>query len=752
MRLGPKIISTTAVILAALLCWLTATIGANIIEDRSGHAVSIALIEGGHDWAEVETDGLQVHIGGTAPSEARRFNALHIAGRIVDAARVVDGTNVQPDKPLTPPDFSIQILRNDEGITLIGLVPASLDRSDMVNEITALADGKEVIDLLQAAHYPVPRGWEAAVHYGMNLLARLPNSKISIAPRRIDITAIARSAKEKAAMERLIEEGKRRRGNQALEVSYQISAPRPVITPFTLRFVIDGAGASFDACSADTPRTRERILAAARKAGLEIAPGREDAACTLGLGVPSTQWADAVTQGIAAVAEFGGGSVTFSDADVTLEALESTDQALFDRVVGALESNLPEVFSLHSIKPEPTTETDGQPDLPPEFSATLSTEGQVQLRGRLNNALVRETVVSFARARFGAEAVYAGARIDESLPDGWPLRVLAALQALAELEDGSAVVKESFISIRGNTGNPEAQAEIARLLSEKLGDGQRFGIDVTYVEALDPVAALPEPEECIAEVNALLAETKISFEPGSHEIAGSAVGVINDIAEVLKSCREVEMKIEIAGHTDSQGREEMNLALSQGRAEAVLEALMARRVLTGGITARGYGESEPIADNDTEEGREINRRIELRLLSAAAETPATSEAGTTTDATEPAVAEPDTTEAGADTPAGPEAAQTVREAPAPETGTGSATEAPPETDTSTDTSTGTATDLPAEGASPVTEESAEDPGAKATRPPRRPGSEAADEAQDTSGATADAPPNQPASDGTEDSQ
>ena len=54
--------------------------------------------------------------------------------------------------------------------------------------------------------------------------------------------------------------------------------------------------------------------------------------------------------------------------------------------------------------------------------------------------------------------------------------------------------------------------------------------------------------------------------------------------------------------------------LSQSRADAVLNALLARRVLTTNLTARGYGESEPIADNGTEEGREANRRIEFKLL------------------------------------------------------------------------------------------------------------------------------------------
>ena len=77
--------------------------------------------------------------------------------------------------------------------------------------------------------------------------------------------------------------------------------------------------------------------------------------------------------------------------------------------------------------------------------------------------------------------------------------------------------------------------------------------------------------------------------------------------------------MEVGGYTGSQGREEMNKALSQRRADAVLSALLARRVLTTNLTAHGYGEENPIADNDTEAGREANRRIEFRLIGASAQ-------------------------------------------------------------------------------------------------------------------------------------
>ncbi len=68
------------------------------------------------------------------------------------------------------------------------------------------------------------------------------------------------------------------------------------------------------------------------------------------------------------------------------------------------------------------------------------------------------------------------------------------------------------------------------------------------------------------------------------------------------------------GFTDSQGRDEMNLSLSQDRAESVLDALRMRRVPVAAFEAVGYGEANPIADNETEEGREANRRIEFSLI------------------------------------------------------------------------------------------------------------------------------------------
>ncbi len=600
-RIGARVVGFTAFVVAACLCYLAAFFAAGLVEARSFDNVRDALRTAGQDWTDVETDGLLVRLSGEAPSEATRFRALTAAASVVDAERVMDLMSVASPLQIADPVFSLEVLRNDDGISLIGLVPAAMEREALIETLSALDPDGQIVDMMEQTAHPVPETWDRAIAFGVVALKLLPRSKISIGARRVAITAITDSPAEKARVEAELA----RRAPAGLRLALDISAPRPVITPFTLRFLIDPQGARFDACSADTERARAQIITAAVAAGLV---GKAD--CTIGMGVPTPDWAAAATMAIAATASLGAASLTMTDADIALIAADSVPQADFDRAVGELESNLPDVFSLHAALTPPPLGVEALAALP-EFSATLSPEGWVQLRGRLTDERAREAVESYARARFGIEEVYAATRLDGDLPRGWPVRVLVALEALAELNSGSVLVRADTLRITGVTGNTETGPLIARMLADRLGEAATFEMAVSYVAALDPATALPSPGECVTVVNGLLKAAKISFEPGSATITSSAAPVISQIAEVMKDCAEVEM--EVAGHTDSQGREEMNLVLSQQRAQAVILALMDRRVLTGMLDAKGYGEARPIADNETEAGREANRRIEFTL-------------------------------------------------------------------------------------------------------------------------------------------
>jgi OOP family OmpA-OmpF porin len=103
----------------------------------------------------------------------------------------------------------------------------------------------------------------------------------------------------------------------------------------------------------------------------------------------------------------------------------------------------------------------------------------------------------------------------------------------------------------------------------------------------------------------------VVFETNSAELKPESIPVLHGAVATLK--RYPELGVEVAGHTDSRGSDAYNLDLSARRAATVLKFLQDGGV-TNNVTSRGYGERQPIASNNTEDGRQQNRRVVLRVL------------------------------------------------------------------------------------------------------------------------------------------
>jgi outer membrane protein OmpA-like peptidoglycan-associated protein len=89
-----------------------------------------------------------------------------------------------------------------------------------------------------------------------------------------------------------------------------------------------------------------------------------------------------------------------------------------------------------------------------------------------------------------------------------------------------------------------------------------------------------------------------------------------ELARVLAVLKQnPSMKIEISGHTDNKGSAAYNLKLSEARAKSVVDFLVSAGIDKNRLTYTGLGFSEPVASNDTEEGRQLNRRIEFKITS-----------------------------------------------------------------------------------------------------------------------------------------
>jgi OOP family OmpA-OmpF porin len=601
MRFLSVTISAAAFLIAGFAAYFMAGVTVAWIEDISAKAVEKRLVIEGFNWAIVQTDGLEVILEGEAPSEARRFNALAAAGAVVEAARVIDNFTIQDKAPLTAPKFSVEILRNDTSISIIGLIPTSSGKKGLVKRISTIAGDLPVANFLETADYPVPKNWPSAISFSLLALERLERSKISVGQGWVKIEAIGNSLEQKAKLRAELV----RRTPANIKSQILISAPRSVITPFTLRFRINQQKSLFDACSAGSTDDANLILNAAKNSGFKGTRG-----CRQGLGSPSPQWGYAAALAIKALAKIGQGSVAISDADVSLTAIAGTDPILFERITRQLESELPDVFVLQKMLLAETDDKEGQE--PPLMVATLSPEGQVQVRGPVLDALAQSTLKSFSYATFGTKEVLLATKVRETLPAGWSVRTMVSLAALGKLNSGIAEVSPNLISISGLTGDKATSTKISQILLDRLGNSALFELDVTYLEELDPLARLLDKNECLQEVTNLVKSNKITFEPSSTTLDTNSQKTIAAIAEVLSRCAEVQ--IEIGGHTDSQGREEMNLNLSQSRADSVLNALRSEKVKMKTLTSIGYGETTPIEDNKTEEGREANRRIEFRLI------------------------------------------------------------------------------------------------------------------------------------------
>lgn len=114
----------------------------------------------------------------------------------------------------------------------------------------------------------------------------------------------------------------------------------------------------------------------------------------------------------------------------------------------------------------------------------------------------------------------------------------------------------------------------------------------------------------------LIMPGNITFATGSSNINSGFYDVLNSVALVLKEFDQTI--VVVSGHTDSVGKESYNQTLSENRAQSVANYLLGREILSDRFEVIGFGESQPVADNSTPEGREQNRRVEITLLPVAA--------------------------------------------------------------------------------------------------------------------------------------
>jgi OOP family OmpA-OmpF porin len=140
-------------------------------------------------------------------------------------------------------------------------------------------------------------------------------------------------------------------------------------------------------------------------------------------------------------------------------------------------------------------------------------------------------------------------------------------------------------------------------------------LEAARIETMQRLAAAESgtiaPEACETRFSVISAARAIFFKSGSAEIDKASEPILDSVADIAKRCAAV--RIEVTGHTDSVGSRESNRQLSEQRAHSVAVYLTQRGIVSGRIDTMGYGDTKPLAANDTEANSARNRRIEFRV-------------------------------------------------------------------------------------------------------------------------------------------
>lgn len=241
--------------------------------------------------------------------------------------------------------------------------------------------------------------------------------------------------------------------------------------------------------------------------------------------------------------------------------------------------------------------------------------GRLVLSGAAPSQYARAVLLSIAAEMFPSLERIDDMRVAGGAPSPAFTDVAGdALRRLSGLPQGEARIVDTQIVFIGDGPQAAVDALRAAFAEPPPPFRARFavtvdGLDVAHPELQGLNLAAADAETCERAFDRLMERNVIQFAQGSAAIDPSSRDVLDSLASVAVRCDR--FSIEVAGHTDNQGARDMNMELSQRRADAVAAYLVSQGVSRSRLSARGYGPDRPRAGNMTAGGQAANRRIEF---------------------------------------------------------------------------------------------------------------------------------------------
>jgi OmpA-OmpF porin, OOP family len=231
----------------------------------------------------------------------------------------------------------------------------------------------------------------------------------------------------------------------------------------------------------------------------------------------------------------------------------------------------------------------------------------VTLNGYVPDNSVHAALIEATRRKFLNEKIVDNLKASVGAPAGFANAVVAALGALSRLSTGSLTISDREVKLSGDAFYDVAADEIRSGLGSELPQGWRVNSEIST----RPPASAVDATVCQQLFAELLAIGKIRFMSGQASIDADSRGLMDRLVEIALRCPTASL--EIGGHTDTDGDEDSNMKLSERRAQAVLEYMLRAGLPADRLHAVGFGQTAPVASNDTAEGKAQNRRIEFMV-------------------------------------------------------------------------------------------------------------------------------------------
>ncbi len=479
-------------------------------------------------------------------------------------------------------------------VVLAGFVPNDVVRESLVAAVKATLPDVPVDDRMAIASGDPP-GFADAAAFAITALDRLSRGGVTLDGLKLDVAGEAKSVDDyEAALASL--GGSLPEGMQVVDTEITPAAVSPYFWKGERadgRVVLTGYVPS--------PQNRAEVTALAQSlfAGDAIEQHVRVAA-----GEPRMDWLGGIKFALGQLARLSHGSVELGDKTYAV-AGEAVSSDAFRVLTGANGRTLPASLTLKQAEIVP-------PHVSPyRFTAERQGTGIV-LGGDVASEAERQQIIDAARQKFGAAAVEDRLVFASGAPEGFATASEAVVQALSRLSGGRATIVDGAVTVAGYTYYPAAAGMVGDELKSGLPDGFTVAADTIASRQDDqPVTA----NQCRDLMQAVLKVGGIGFDGGKATLTEDSEGILDRASAVIARCPDAG--VEVGAHSDSDGSTTRNRDLTQTRAESIVEYLVTAGVKRERLTAVGYGEAKPIADNATAAGKAANRRIEFAFTEPA---------------------------------------------------------------------------------------------------------------------------------------